>query len=161
MIGRVHLSRVALPVALIVLGVWLTSGCIYIPTFGILKSGENAAKKVGDEKSAKPIRVRNATRADVLRILGPPYAQKLDGSALAYAWHIRNALVIWPLCFQASSVNGVRTLVLRFNAQGALMSYQVLSEDDTFVFQADPPPLPGDIPEPAQAPHTDSGTRVR
>ena len=143
-----HHSRLIPPVLLIIFGLWLLHGCIYIPTFGTKVSGENAAKQVGDAKSRRPLRVGHATRDDVLKLLGEPYVASADGSAMAYGWTVRNGIAFWPLCFYANSVLGERTLVLRFDERGVLRHYEVLKADEGLIeFHGVGPPLPADLQE--------------
>lgn len=138
--------RLLLPLALIVLGLSLLAGCIYIPTFGRTIDGENVAKKVGDEQSRKPVRVNRTTRDQVLSLLGPPDLMNSDGSALAYTWTVQNGFAVWPLCFTGSSVDGYRTLVLRFNPAGKLASFKVLKANEPLLdFGGTTHPMPDDL----------------
>ena len=140
-------KRLVLPACLAAVGVWLLAGCIYIPTFGTVTAGKNVAGKVGDEASRKPLRVGHATREDVIALLGHPHVTKSDRSAVAYTWNVRNAFVVWPLCFQGYPLNGRRSLVLRFGPDDRLAGYEVLKDDDELVDFSSPggPPLPEDL----------------
>jgi hypothetical protein len=148
--NRGHLPRSLLPLALITLGIWLTSGCIYVPMFGRPLQGNNAAKQVGSQTSSRPIRLNEATREQVVRVLGQPYAQLPDGTALAYTWRVQNGFTVWPLCFSGYSVDGQRTLVLRFDESGLLRSTQFLKSDQPLIqlpqALAEIVPLPPDFP---------------
>lgn len=144
-----HSSRRALlPIVLIALGLYLLVGCIYIPMFGRTTDGKNVRRAVGDANSRRPLRVSRASRDDVLRVLGPPYVAASDGSALAYTWRVQNGIAIWPFCFMADSIDGMRTLVLRFDQAGKLQSYNLMKSDKPLIslgamwFQ---PPLPDDL----------------
>jgi hypothetical protein len=128
-----HRLGLLLPLVLASIGVGLLVGCIYIPTFGAAVSGRNVAKQVGDARSRKPVRVGTSTRDDVLRLLGAPQASKADGTGVAYMWSVRNGVAVWPLCFQAESIIGYRTLVLRFDEAGRMKSYEVLKSDTPVV----------------------------
>jgi len=153
--NRPNFRRSILPLALIGFGIWLTSGCIYVPMFGRTIKGNNAAKQVGDQKSSRPIRLNYATREQVVRVLGQPYAQRPDGTALAYTWRVQNGFTVWPLCFSGYSVDGQRTLVLRFDESGVLRSTQFLKHDQPLIqlpqALAETVPLPPDL---QQAPRT-------
>jgi hypothetical protein len=142
-------ARVILPIVLAALGGWLNSGCIYIPMFGRTIAGRNAASEVGSNRSHKPIRVLMSNRDDVLHVLGQPFVTARDGSALAYAWKVQNGLVIWSLCFGGYGHNGERTLVLRFDSRGLLVSQQVLKSDESLiqlpVVTVSSAPLPPDL----------------
>jgi hypothetical protein len=113
----------ALPIALIALGLWLLVGCIYIPTFNKHESGVDASKQVGGPKSGKPIRAQRSTRADVERLLGPPFLIN-DGSAIAYRWQVLKGVWVMPFCFMADADRGTRALVLRFDDVGMLRSFE-------------------------------------
>ena len=123
-------QRLLLPATLAGVGVYLLVGCIYIPTFKGVKSGKNYYKLVGDAKSRKPVRVGRSTLEDALRILGAPFSRKGDGEALAYAWTVQTGVAVWPLCFHAESMQGYRTLVLRFDATRQLASYAILKTNE-------------------------------
>src|SRR5687768_2214030 len=126
-------ARIALPVALIVLGMWLLVGCVYIPTFGTTVSGKNVAGSVGPKASRKPVRISLSTVTDVVRVLGEPPHATSDRRVFAYPWTVRNGIAVWPLCFAAYSVRGTRTLVLRFDEQHVLFSAELLSENDRVI----------------------------
>jgi hypothetical protein len=128
-----RIRSIIVPAALAAVGVWLLVGCLYVPTFGPVISGKDAAKAVGAAGSKRPLRTGQASVADVRRVLGePPFASD-DGRVLAYPWTVRNGLAVWPLCFAAYPVRGQRTLVLRFDANGFLQSFRVLMQDEPVV----------------------------
>ena len=118
------------PLALLALGLWLIVGCIYVPMFGRTIQGTNAGNVVGGANSSRPIRIHRTTRDEVVRILGRPYAHREDNSALAYVWTVQNGFTVWPLCFAGYSVDGRRTLVLRFDQGGVLQSTEILKSND-------------------------------
>ena len=133
MVERRKIRRLLAPLVLIVAGVWVLVGCVYIPTFGTRMAGKDVAKSVGHADSRKPIRVSRATVADVLRVLGePPFATD-DRRVFAYPWTVRNGIAVWPLCFAAYPVRGQRTLVLRFDTEDVLGSFEVLKRDEPAV----------------------------
>src|SRR3712207_1613261 len=103
---RPKLRPLLAPIALIVIGVWLLAGCVYVPTFGTTTSGRNAGKSVGPANSDRPLRVSRATLDDVLKVLGRPPHATAEGRVLAYPWRVRHGVSIWPLCFAADSVDG-------------------------------------------------------
>ena len=145
--------RALLPIVLLALGVYLLAGCIYIPMFGRTTDGKNVSGTVGGANSRKSLRVARSTRDDVLRVLGPPHTSKLDGSAVAYTWRVQNGVAIWPFCFMADSIDGTRTLVLRFDEAGKLQSYNVLKRDKQLIDMGSAwhtPPLPEDFREEGQ-----------
>lgn len=121
--------RLVAPLLFIVVGVWLLTGCVYIPTFGRRVSGIDATRYVGPAHSSKQLCMDRATRDDVLRVLGRPYYISSDERAVVYWWRIQNGLTVWPLCFGGYPVYGERTLVLRFNTDGRLESTQLLKSN--------------------------------
>lgn len=125
-----HCIRILPPLFLIALGLWLLSGCIYIPTFDSVKQGRNASKEVGDARSKKPLRVGLASRDEVLRILGQPPLITEDRSKFAYTWEVTRGVWIMPLCFDTRSIEGHRMLVLSFDSAGILRDFGVKKSDE-------------------------------
>ena len=126
-------ARIAAPAAFMLLGIWLLVGCVYVPTFDKVVTGRNAAKKVGDARSRRPLRVTRSELADVLRVLGEPRFATADRRVLAYPWTVRNGVAVWPLCLAAYPVKGQRTLVLRFDDRDVLRSFEILKRNDPVV----------------------------
>lgn len=123
-------NRRALPFVLIVIGLWLLSGCIYVPMFGRPIEGKNAARKVGDADSRKPIRVGVTHVEDIRGVLGDPLDQTSDGRVLVYGWTTQNGATIWPLCFKVDGVDRRNTLVLRLDDRNVLKSFEVLVDNE-------------------------------
>ena len=139
------LKKVLPPVLLVGVGAWLLVGCIYIPTFGPVVKGVDVSKKVGEANSKKPVRRFEATRDDVIRLLGRPAFETLSGRDVVYWWRVRNGFVSYPQClFFGNSLYGDRALVLHFDDAGALQSYRVEKRDDP-LFDI---PNRGEPPEP-------------
>lgn len=142
--------RLILPITLIVIGTLMLGGCFFVPTFNAPVNGPPPVEKVGDAKSRKPIRVGTASREEVLNVLGPPNARTDDGRVMAYTWAVRRGYWVWPLCFMADPRYGGRTLVLRFDTDGVLDSYEVLANGallDPIQFGAalNNPPMPREL----------------
>src|SRR6478609_6065945 len=129
---RAFKRKLLLPTGLAALGVWVLVGCVYIPTFGPTVRGRNAAGDVGPAGSKKPVRVADSTLADVVRVLGEPPLATADRRVVGYPWSVRKGFLVWPLCFSADSIHGNRTLVLRFDGQQVLRSFEVLKQDENF-----------------------------
>jgi hypothetical protein len=146
---RSRWMRAVTPLTLIALTLYVQMGCIYIPMFGRKLQGTNVSKQVGYFDSDRPPKVAHARRDDVIRLLGEPFAQKPDGSAMAYRWRVQNGIAIWPLCgFYAESIDGHRDLILRFDRAGILESFELLKRNDSLMKIGDsggPPGLPGDF----------------
>lgn len=121
------LLRCIVALLLIAFGVWMLSGCIYVPMFGRpLAGGKNVSKQVGDAKSKKPIRIGKSSAGDIIAKFGAPYAQSADGEVLVYTWKSQNGVTIWPLCFAVEGVDKWSSLVLRIDERGILESTEVL-----------------------------------
>lgn len=146
--------RLIAPLALLAAGVYLLVGCLPIPAPKSPIRGEDASTKVGKADSRKALRVSRSTRDDVLRVLGRPYFESADGRALVYSWSVRNGFAVWPLCFSAASVEGERTLVLRFDDRAVLRSFTVERADDPLFpmgVNIVQPPLPADLAQQREA----------
>ena len=126
-------SRLLAPAALALLGAWLLSGCIFLPTFDNTIRGENAARSVGGKRSSKPIRLHVATRDDVLRFLGDPAFASPDLTRIAYTWDVRNGYWVWPLCFAGYAQEGRRIILLTFDESAVLRTAEVLRSDGNFL----------------------------
>lgn len=125
--------QIILPLILIVLGVCLLEGCLFIPTFDTLKKGEHdAAKQVGGANSRKPLRVGMATRGQIEKLLGPPNFYAPDGSRTAYTWRVTEGIWIAPLCFYANPRNRERMLLLQFDHEGVLQRFRIDKDAQTY-----------------------------
>jgi hypothetical protein len=147
-----------MPATLIFAGVACLSGCIFVPTFNMTRGGTNAAGKIGDAKSSKPVRLGTTTREQVLTVLGAPAAVSYNGRDVAYRWEVLNGFWLAPLCFSTLDARGYRLAVLRFDDAGVLRSVEYEKEDTGLNFGATwggttvPPGLPLDflpVQEPA------------
>jgi hypothetical protein len=150
--------RLLAPLMLIVLGTWLLSGCVFIPTFGVTTKGRNAASEVGEKFSWSKLKTNRATMSDVVRVLGaPPYASA-DGRQLAYTWQALNGWWVWPFCFTAQSDHSYRTLVLTFDEGQVLRDYKVLKDNEglqLFVEVKKSSPVPPNLQPTGVPPPTD------
>src|SRR5262245_61924824 len=91
--------RKILPISLIVIGTFLLSGCIFIPTFvQPTVVGRNAWEKVGGPSSKQPLRMGNATLEQTLKLLGSPQYASSDGRQIVYSWQMLDGVYI-GLCF--------------------------------------------------------------
>jgi hypothetical protein len=122
--NRSTIRRSLVPLALIALCIWLTSGCIYIPTFNMTATGKDATQSVGNAGSKMKI-TPGATRDQVLRVLGKPFFSTSDGQYLVYSWERRKGILIWPFCFQASVEDQSYAMLLEFDPQGLLSSFDL------------------------------------
>jgi hypothetical protein len=161
---RLEIRRALLPLALAGIGTWLLVGCIYVPTFNHVVRGRDVSRQVGPERSKRPVRVGHATRADVVRVLGPPLRTSYDGHRLAYSWTAVNGLTVWPpLCFTTTAERETRALVLAFDENDALVSYRVTRQmENTLLGESHGPPpmLPWDFFSPDMRPQTRPATRA-
>jgi hypothetical protein len=118
--------KIVLPALLIVAGVYLLAGCLYIPTFEKPQKGmQIPPDQVGDAKSDKPLRVGSATRSDVEQILGLPMFATTDGRQVAYSYRVVNGLWVYPLCFSAEPQTASRALVLSYDADHILRDFRI------------------------------------
>ena len=132
---RSNRFRIVAPLVLLVTGLWLLEGCLFIPTFNKLKPGDrNAAADVGEATAHRPLRVGTSTRDDVMRVLGPPAFARPDWSAIAYQWRVTNGIWVWPLCFSAYSQEGKRMLIVEFDSAGMLRSFRVEKQNANFMY---------------------------
>jgi hypothetical protein len=156
--------RLLLPIVLVISGVVLLHGCIYIPTFNKHHSGVDASKQVGGVGSRNTLRVGSATRADVERVLGPPRYVSADGNEVAYTWLVQSG--VWlSICFGSNEVTSMRAMVLTFD--GDLLRSARVEKNPGFLRwmrgKSAAPPAPSDSSRragswssPARAPATGS-----
>jgi hypothetical protein len=109
----------------------LLNGCFLFPGPEKPVAGEAPSNRVGPAGSRRPLRIGQATRGDVARVLGPPPYATRDGTGVAYTWPVTSGAWVWPLCFAAHPRNGQRTLVLRFDpTTRVLRSYEILKQNE-------------------------------
>ena len=137
--NRSTLRRSLPALALIVVGIWLTSGCIYIPTFNATVTGKNAANSVGQAGSKKPITPGTSTRDQVLKVLGKPFYQTSDGHYLVYSWERRKGILIWPLCFHGAPEDISYAMTLEFAPEGLLTAFNIEEGEERSSGYIDPP----------------------
>lgn len=149
--------QLVLPLVLILFGVVLLHGCIYIPTFNQHHSGIDAAKQVGDARSGRLLRIGSATRADVDRVLGRPTYVSADGSEIAHTWLVQSG--VWlNICFGSSEILSKRAALLRFDSGGVLRGVRVVKQDGLSRWMREkavlppPPPPPAALPIPSSPP---------
>lgn len=137
-------------------GTWMLVGCIYIPTFNKRVTGRDVSRQVGQADSTRAVRVGRATRADVVRVLGEPTNVSTDGRHIAYSWTVLNGLWVFPLCFRATPQHETRALVLTFDANDTLVSYETTRNGQSLSTAGQPnhPRLPRDFYRPRYSPQT-------
>jgi outer membrane protein assembly factor BamE (lipoprotein component of BamABCDE complex) len=121
-------TRTIVALSLVVLGLGLLSGCVFIPTFNKTTEGINVAKQIGDQNSRKPVRV-GFTREQVTEELGPPQYATDDMRKIAYQWRVLQGVWILPLCFAAPKQEEYRVLVLSFNDAGTFEKYEMRKDN--------------------------------
>ena len=94
---RTNVKKCLPPMLMAAAGVWLLAGCVFIPTFNNPVRGRDVSGQVGSPESKRPLRIDQARREDVLRVLGAPWATSPDGTELAYTWVVRNGVWVMPL----------------------------------------------------------------
>jgi hypothetical protein len=120
---------VLLPALLILAGLLVLTGCIFIPGFHETVEKTNVAAKVGDASSNRPIRVGNATRAQIVAMFGPPQYVDDTGRRIGYRWTVRNGIWLVPLCFTATPRLGYHGIELDFDEHDVLERFQVVTDD--------------------------------
>jgi hypothetical protein len=123
------MRRVFLPIILTALGAMLLIGCFYIPVVPHPTDLHNFGKifeEVGDRGSKQPLRIGDATRAQVLLAAKePPMMASPDGKSLVYSTPGVKGYWIWPLCFYAGPEEEGFHMRLNFDDAGVLRSYKV------------------------------------
>ena len=101
---RVPGRRLALPLGLIVLSLWLLVGCLYLPTgenVHLTGSKKDFRSMPGYDAAQKPRVAGRFTRRGIEGVLGrPPYASD-NGRRVMYVIHVKTGLAFAPLCFTA------------------------------------------------------------
>jgi hypothetical protein len=119
------IKRVALPIALIVIGIALLEGCIYIPTFNMAVGGKDATKSVGPAGSKKHLQPGMSTRQNVQRILGKPFFASTDGRYLVYSWKKQKGFLFYPLCFMAAPEDDAFAMTIEFGGDGVMKGFDI------------------------------------
>lgn len=120
--------KMSAAVALVLAGVVGLVGCVWLPGSYQRVDGEpRPEKQIGEAGSGKPLRIAEATRADVYRVLGPPTFESNDRRRLVYEYDVSNGF--WLLCFVLPEpTNAKRYLRLNFDEAGRLESYRVFKD---------------------------------
>lgn len=114
-----------IPIALVLLGGYLSVGCFYVPTFDLPKEGADFRRKVGPADSHREIRPGNATRIYVERVLGQPKYVSKNGLTTYYELRLKDGVWVWPLCFYTDSDYTWYLLTLHFDKDGLLTKYEI------------------------------------
>jgi hypothetical protein len=120
---------VLLPAILILVGLLILTGCIFIPGFHETVARTNVAAKVGDAQSERPIRVGFATRQQIVSMFGPPQYADYMGRRIGYSWTVRNGIWLVPLCFTATPRLGYHGIELDFDDKDVLQNFRLVAED--------------------------------
>jgi hypothetical protein len=142
--------KTILQATLLLTGLWLLIGCIYIPRFGKsrLYNYQNAGPLAPDEligtpKDQRPITLGLSTRADVDSALARARAE--HGQPLTLRWsddrryafcsyRVVSGYMVLPLClFATEPVPDNRVLRLTFDPDGRLHAYRVFDDLETAV----------------------------
>ena len=121
---------ILLPALLIVAGILVLTGCLFIPTFNTTIQGTNVGAKVGDAASGRPIRVGFATREQIIAMFGKPPYMDDKGRRIGYAWTVKNGVWIYPLCFTGRDQIGDRGIELDFDDHGILNDFHIVAAGD-------------------------------
>ena len=127
------LQRRALPMLLLLIGLWLLAGCFAVPV-PERASPNNAndrdfRKLVGDAASNRAIH-EGASRAHVVDLLGAPAYQTPDHRAVAYTFATERAAWIYPLCFAATTARERNyRLYLEYDDAGRVTRWETAHKD--------------------------------
>ena len=93
--------RIGVPVAISVFGVWLLTGCVYlpIPEHGSDWVHRDFRRFLDPKNLSSPIRPGKTSRAKIAKLLGRPEFEISADRAVVYRFDTERDGVIWPLCF--------------------------------------------------------------
>jgi hypothetical protein len=109
-------TRFACGVLLVAGCVWLLIGCV------ITRDSQDPSRQVGDAASERPLRVMQASRAQVLAVLGEPWFTSANQRLIGYRWTKTSEQV--SLCASYTTVDNL-VLLLGFDENDMLKSFQV------------------------------------
>jgi hypothetical protein len=120
--------KLSAAVALVLAGVVGLVGCVWLPgSYQHVDDGPRPETQVGAADSGKPLRIADATRADVYRVLGPPTFESNDRRRFVYEYDVSTGT--WLLCFVLPQPTEARRyLRLNFDEAGRLESYRVFKD---------------------------------
>jgi hypothetical protein len=123
-----RLLKLSAGVAFVLAGVIGLVGCVWLPGgFQRVDGGPRPETQIGKAGSSKPLRIADATRTDVYRVLGPPSFESGDRRRLVYEYDVGTGL--WLLCFVIPErTEEKRYLRIDFDESGRLGSYQVFKD---------------------------------
>src|SRR5258706_15557428 len=120
--------KVSAAVALVLAGVVGLVGCVWLPDGYHRVDGQPRPEtQVGAAYSGKPLRIADATRADVYRVLGPPTFESNDRRRFVYEYDVSTGM--WLLCFVLPEpAEAKRYLRLNFDGGGRLEADPVFKD---------------------------------
>jgi hypothetical protein len=123
--------RIAVPLALIVLSVWLLVGCLYLPTgenVHLTGSKKDFRSMPGYDSNQKPLVAGRFTRERIEAFLGCPNYLSDNGRRVMYLIHASSGVWVMPLCFSLrAGTDETVGLVLRYDERNTLESWQQFS----------------------------------
>jgi hypothetical protein len=120
--------RLAIPLLLIALSLWLLIGCIYLPTkekVRLTGTTKDFRSLPGYAAGGEPQVAGRFTRERIEALLGrPPYVSDTRRSVM-YVLHIKTGIFLAPLCFTARDWNDDCVgLVLTYDPSGRLLRWR-------------------------------------
>jgi hypothetical protein len=110
------------------IGLLALIGCILVPGNYQTEDGKPRPEtQIGTSKQNKPLRLEEATRADVERVLGPSSRVSPDGRTVVYTYEV-NTMTFITLCYGLSPSYDSRHLILRFTEDGRLSEYRLTKD---------------------------------
>jgi hypothetical protein len=126
------MKRSLLPTVLVILGLTLLIGCLYIPTFEqpASQAQRDFRDLVGDDPG-RPIRPGYVNRRTVILLLGQPDLESVDHKSIGYLFATHQGYWFWPLCFTGQEATrreyGLR---LDFRDDGVLREFRVANDQE-------------------------------
>jgi hypothetical protein len=138
--------RIAVPLTLIGVSLWLLVGCLYIPTgenVHLTGSKKDFRSLPGYDAGNQPRVAGRFTRERIEAFLGRPGYGSDNGRRVMYVLHASSGVWIMPLCFSIrAGTDETIGLVLRYDDRGTLQTWQQLRDIDGYnpIFNNHPPP---------------------
>jgi hypothetical protein len=122
--------RIAIPILLVGLGIYLLVGCIPIPGNFQRRHVARPEEHIGKPGSGKPLIIGRDKYGFATEFLGQALLDSDDKRAAVYSYSVNDFSMISPLCFYVSPQYHPRYLLLRFDDSGVLKSFKVYTHLD-------------------------------
>lgn len=112
----------------ILLAFLVVGGCVYVPLFGGQTSGVDFRPLLGERQSTAPIRPGATSAVQVNALLVSPWWTEESGQVAAFRYATAKGEFIAPLGHFGWTEWQARFLFVRFDTNGILSEYEVLTE---------------------------------